>query len=54
MQLVRQIEMKRSSPFDELTFHESCQILQEMQKGVPKSVWIGDIGCLNHPAVLKI
>jgi putative transposase len=24
------------------------------EKGVPKSTWIGDRGCLNHPAVLKI
>jgi len=24
------------------------------ENGVPKSTWIGDRGCLNHPAVLKI
>ena len=25
-----------------------------LKKGVPKSKWIGDRGCLNHPVVLKI
>ena len=25
-----------------------------LQKGVPKSEWIGDRGCLNHPMVLKV
>jgi len=25
-----------------------------IQKGVPKSTWIGDRGCLNHPVVLKV
>ena len=25
-----------------------------LQKGVPKSKWIGDRGCLNHPVVLKV
>ena len=25
-----------------------------LKKGVPKSTWIGDRGCLNHPLVLKV
>jgi len=25
-----------------------------LKKGVPKSVWIGNRGCLNHPVVLKV
>ncbi|MHA1456649.1 MAG: zinc ribbon domain-containing protein [Promethearchaeota archaeon] len=25
-----------------------------IQKAIPKSKWIGDRGCLNHPIVLKI
>jgi len=25
-----------------------------IQKGVPKSIWRGDRGCLNHPVVLKV
>jgi len=28
--------------------------LNIIQKGVPESTWIGDRGCLDHPAVLGV
>ncbi|MHA1473925.1 MAG: hypothetical protein ACTSPA_16030 [Promethearchaeota archaeon] len=63
MQHVRQIQMSRSRLLDEITlrsknlFNVATYTIASkniLQKGIPKSIWIGDRGRLGRPIVLKI